>query len=206
MANQHNVFITKDWVILKENSLQVYNDTRRNFIKDYGKDVSFETADYNPDVNVYGCCVINDEILEEGEVNAECEDIIASLATIIYNKNKRLTKERSIDDYKALKLAELKEARDKAEQQPITTDKGSFDVDDKSITRITNAILILEKMGSTLDWTLADNTVVVVTADDLQNVMFALGEQSNAAHEKHRDLKAQVEACKTVDEVEAIVW
>lgn len=109
-------------------------------------------------------------------------------------------------DVKAAKITELKSARDNAEQAPVQTDKGIFDVDDKSITRISNAIMVLEKTGLTLDWTLADNTVAEVTADDLQNVIMSLAKQSNDVHEKYRILKVCVEEAVTAEDVNAIMW
>lgn len=109
-------------------------------------------------------------------------------------------------DVKASKIAELKSARDKAEQAPVQTEKGFFDVDDKSITRISNTILVLEKTGLTLEWTLADNTVVEVTSIDLQNVIINLAKQSNEVHEKYRMLKECVEKAATAEDVNAIVW
>ena len=111
-----------------------------------------------------------------------------------------------LDDVKAEKIAELKFARDVAEQVPVTTDKGTFDVDDKSITRISNAITVLQLSGGSIAWTLADNTVADVTAADLQTVIVVLAKQSNEVHEKYRGLKEKVNACTDVDSVKAIVW
>lgn len=118
--------------------------------------------------------------------------------------------EEYINEYlnscKENKIIELKQQRDIAEQLPVTTDKGTFDVDDKSITRITNAITVLQLTEITLDWTLADNTVVEVDSRDLQRVIIMLAQQSNEVHEKYRELKEKVNACTTSEEVSRISW
>lgn len=102
------------------------------------------------------------------------------------------------------KIAELKTARDKAEVEPIN----NFDVDETSLMRINIAISALDEAGegATLEWTLADNSVQTVTANDLRAVLVALAVHSNAVHEKYRELKEQVEAAKTAEEVEGIQW
>lgn len=108
----------------------------------------------------------------------------------------------NVQQAKEIKLAELKVARDKAELQPIN----NFDVDEKSIMRINNAITVINATHQPIEWTLADNTVCMVTAEDLQNVILSLALQSNAVHEKYRSLKERVNACDSIEDVRAIEW
>lgn len=108
----------------------------------------------------------------------------------------------NIQQAREIKLAELKVARDKAELQPIN----NFDVDEKSIMRINNAITVINATKQPIEWTLADNTICMVNADDLQNVILALAQQSNDVHEKYRVLKEQVNACESIADVRAIEW
>ena len=42
--------------------------------------------------------------------------------------------------------------------------------------------------------------------DDLNLVIASVGNRSNQLHITYRDLKEQVNACTTVEEVEAITW
>lgn len=147
----------------------------------------FDDKDY-ADCAVW--CNENNATIEDKGEYYECVEIPAS----------------PLKEIKAFKLEELKRARNEAEQQPVTTDKGVFDVDDKSITRITNAITVLQITSTTLEWTLADNTIATVNAIDLQNVIMALAQQSNAVHEKYRLLKEQVNTCETAEDVEKVVW
>ena len=89
--------------------------------------------------------------------------------------------------------------------EPIQTDKGLFDYDDKARDRIQAAIIALNA-GGHIDWTLADNTNVTVTNLDLEDVVRAVAVRSNTLHVTYRQLKEQVMAAATNEEVEAIHW
>lgn len=109
------------------------------------------------------------------------------------------------DEVKAQKIAELKGIRDTKEVEPIQTDKGLFDYDDKARDRIKDAMVALKYRG-TIEWTLADNTDVSVSQLDLENVILAVASRSNDLHIKYRELKQRVNAAQTVEEVETITW
>lgn len=111
-------------------------------------------------------------------------------------------KDTTLDGVKAEKIAELKQARDLAELEPIN----NFDVDEKSLMRINFAIKVLEVKGGTLTWTMADNTTQEVSAEDLDFVLLLLAGKSDSVHEKYRVLKEQVLSCETVEQVNAIEW
>jgi len=110
-----------------------------------------------------------------------------------------------LEDVQAAKISELKGIRDAKEVEPIRTDKGLFDYDDKARDRIQAAIIALNA-GGHIDWTLADNTNVTVTNLDLENVVRAVAVRSNTLHVIYRQLKEQVMAAETNEEVEAVVW
>ena len=80
-----------------------------------------------------------------------------------------------------------------------------FDYDDKARDRIQAAIIALNA-GGHIDWTLADNTNVTVTNLDLEDVVRAVAVRSNTLHVTYRQLKEQVMAAETNEEVEAIHW
>lgn len=109
---------------------------------------------------------------------------------------------------KAAKIAELKAERDEAEVEPINYKGYSFDYDSKARDRISAAIIALELQGEGTDiaWTTADNQNVSVTAADLRAIVAAVAVRSNALHIKYRSLKAQVQACSSAGDVEAIKW
>ena len=116
--------------------------------------------------------------------------------------------EKTLEELKADKVQQLKWSRDAAEVEPIEYGGNKYDYDDKARDRINAAIIALDTMGegASIIWTLADNTNVSVTANDLRGVIAAVAIRSNDLHIKYRELKEQVLACTTKDAVEQIVW
>ena len=111
----------------------------------------------------------------------------------------------TLDEVKSQKIRELKGIRDTKEVEPIRTNKGIFDYDEKARDRIKDAMVAL-KYSDTIEWTLADNTDVSVSQLDLENVILAVASRSNDLHIKYRELKQRVNAAQTVEEVNDIVW
>lgn len=112
----------------------------------------------------------------------------------------------SLDELKAQKLTELKNIRDAEEVKPIEYNGNLFDYDDKARERINAAIIALDVSKGQIAWTTADNTEVMVNADDLRGVVAAVAIRSNELHVKYRQLKEQVEACTTKEQLEKIEW
>lgn len=102
-------------------------------------------------------------------------------------------------------------ARDSAEFGFFTWDGSRFDANERSQARIQGALqlatLALATGGAfTVDWTLADNTVRTLSAQDFVGVGQALAAHVEAAHVKARALKAQIDAATSLEEVAAVVW
>lgn len=116
--------------------------------------------------------------------------------------------EEPIEYFKNRRIETLKMQRDKAEVEPIEYKGYFFDYDEKARDRINAAIIALELHGANADiaWTTADNQDVSVTATDLRAIVAAVAVRSNALHIKYRRLKAQVQACSSAGDVEAIKW
>lgn len=113
----------------------------------------------------------------------------------------------SLDEVKSQKIAELKGIRDTKEVEPVQTDKGLFDYDDKSRDRLAIARQALtDKGGGTITWTTADNQRVDMGISDFAAINGAAALRSNELHVKYNELKQRVNACQTVEEVNAIVW
>lgn len=110
----------------------------------------------------------------------------------------------SLDELKAQKLTELKNIRNTEEVKPIAYKGNLFDFDDKARDRINSAIIALSITGQNIEWTTADNTNVLVTADDLRGVVANVAVRSNELHIKYRNAKAKVEEAQTAEELEAI--
>lgn len=112
----------------------------------------------------------------------------------------------SLDELKQSKINELKTIRDNEEVKPIEYNGNLFDFDDKARDRINSAIIALSITGQSIEWTTADNTNVLVTADDLRGVVANVAVRSNAMHVKYRQLKEQVNTCTNKEEIDAIKW
>ena len=118
--------------------------------------------------------------------------------------------ERTLEEVKAAKIAELKTERDSREVQPIEYGGNLYDYDDKARERINAAIIALDmqtaqtKAVASIEWTTANNADISVTADDLRCVIAMVAQRSNALHVAYRTAKGKVEAAATVAEVEAI--
>lgn len=114
----------------------------------------------------------------------------------------------SVEEVQAQKLAEFKNNRDTEEVKLIEYNGNLYDYDEKARDRINAAIIALDAQGEGADvaWTLADNKSVTVTANDLRMVVANVAIRSNQLHVKYRTLKEQVLACKSLEELEKIVW
>ena len=112
----------------------------------------------------------------------------------------------SLDEVKASKIALLKADRDTREEEVIPYNGNIFDFDAKARERINAAIIALDVSKGQIAWTTADNNEVMVNADDLRGVVANVAVRSNQLHAKYRELKEQVLACSTVEEVAEVVW
>ena len=113
---------------------------------------------------------------------------------------------KTIDELKQAKINELKTIRDNEEVKPIAYNGNLFDFDEKARDRINSALIALSITGQSIEWTTADNTNVLVTADDLRGVIAAVAMRSNELHAKYRELKELVLACTTKEQLEKIEW
>ena len=118
------------------------------------------------------------------------------------------SEEPPLEYLKSQNLQVLKKKRDALEVEPIECNGNLYDYDEKARDRINAAIIALDVQGNgaSIEWTTADNTNVIVTADDLREVIATVAVRSNALHVKYRELKEQVLACTTNEEVALIEW
>ena len=112
-----------------------------------------------------------------------------------------------VDEAKLQKIAEFKSIRDTKEVEPVQTDKGVFDYDSKSRDRLSIARQALtDNGGGSIVWTTADNQRVEMGIPDFAAINGAAAIRSNELHIKYNELKTRVNACDSVEDVEAIVW
>jgi len=125
-----------------------------------------------------------------------------------------LTESQLLAAAQAAQIAKLQADYQQAIQQPVNhTSKGGvtkeYQADAGSLAKLQSALLTFDAMQSTPSgfyWVAADNTQVLFTYADLQNLMQVLGMQAEAAFQHLQTLKNQVRTATSVAAIQAIVW
>ena len=112
---------------------------------------------------------------------------------------------KTLEQLKQDKILALKTIRDTEEVKPIEYNGNLFDFDEKARDRINSALIALSITGQSIEWTTANNTNVLVTADDLRSVIAAVAMRSNKLHNAYRTAKEKVLEATTKEEVENVV-
>lgn len=114
---------------------------------------------------------------------------------------------RTLDDLKGEKWRNIKFNRDGAEYGGFTWDGCVFDSDAISQQRIAGAVQLAQMNPAfTTVWTLADNTLRTLNAQDMFAVGLALGAHIAGVFAHAQVLRAQIEQATTPAEVDGIHW
>ncbi len=118
---------------------------------------------------------------------------------------------QTLDELKESKRLQMKSHRDTLEQSGFTYLGKTFDSDEKSVQRLSIAVMaaqaaIASNESLTFDWTLADNTILTMTAAEFVGLPIALANYANELHERCRQLKLKIDSYTTTAAVEAITW
>lgn len=120
-------------------------------------------------------------------------------------KSKTWVDPRTLEEHKTAQWALIKAARDEAEFGGFTWDGSVFDSDPVSQARIQGAVLLATSNPDfVVEWTLADNTVRRLAANDLSALSQALGEHVTLQHSRARDARALLDQATTLSEVQSI--
>jgi len=117
---------------------------------------------------------------------------------------------RTLDDLKAAKWEQVKAQRDAAEFGLFVWSGHAFDGDESAQRRINLAVMgvqaavIAGNSSWSVDWTLADNTSLTLSASDMIGVANALGANIAQAHALARVKRQQIEAAQTLEELDAL--
>lgn len=95
-----DLIIYKESQVIVQANNKIYQDTKENFLADYGKTVNYQTIDYN---RVTQSCWLNGEAFQ-AYPNTVCEDILNSIDTLLEKKTEREYIEPTIDELKTQKL------------------------------------------------------------------------------------------------------
>lgn len=94
---------------------------------------------------------------------------------------------------------------------PLLTPYGVFDCDPASRSSITDAVILLQTLAGmgqtpTIDFTLADNTVVVMGLESMVTVGLLVGQRVQEGFTIGRLKRDAIYAATTKEEIEAVVW
>ena len=107
---------------------------------------------------------------------------------------------RALEEIKAQKWAEIKQQRDHLEFGGFEFEGNIYDSDQISQGRILGAA----SAGLSQVWTLADNTTVNLTADQLVQIYQALQTHTASVHQRGRTAREVIMSATTKEDVESI--
>jgi hypothetical protein len=112
-------------------------------------------------------------------------------------------------DYQAQKRAAVNNLKNQKQNGEAPTPFGAVDNDDSSKIKINGAVTmamlaVQQSAAFSVDWTMADNSVVTLDAPSMMLMGEAAGQYVAAIHERARVLKEQIEAATTMAELDAI--
>ena len=116
-----------------------------------------------------------------------------------------------LETHKAAKWSQIKAIRDAKEVSGFSYLGKVIDSDPTSVQRISIATLgasAAMQLGQivSIDWTTQDNSTLTMTGSEVLGMPAALAAHANDLHITARNLRAQIEAATTHEEIEAIVW
>lgn len=114
--------------------------------------------------------------------------------------NKCWKDNRTLDQIKDQKWADIKAMRDQLEFGGFEYKGNIYDSDQVSQGRILGAA----NLGIDQVWTLADNSTVYLNSDELVDLYAALQEHISNLHERSRIARGKIESAQTIQEVEAV--
>ena len=114
----------------------------------------------------------------------------------------------TLDDVKEQKINDLKATRNqKTDAIVVTLDSGTvLNGDEASQDRMSRAIAVLPDDITAVDWIDYNNATVQLTKPDLQEALQKAGQAQTNIFTTYNDLRSQVNAATTVDDVDAITW
>jgi hypothetical protein len=139
----------------------------------------------------------------------EIEDALISLAGSPFAGGTR-TADRSdtVESARDRAWAAIKAARARAEAGNFTYDGGVYQINVGQVNGCVTAAILAKQGGApySQDWTLTDNTVRTLDADQVIGMGLAMLSTIDSIYKTGRDLRAQIDAAATIDAVEAIAW
>lgn len=135
----------------------------------------------------------------------QCFKVIESILTYVTPTNPTL------QELKQCKWNEIKVERERLEQAGVPYLGKTLDSDAISIRRMAVAVqaaqaAIVANTPFMLNWTMKDNTVVTMDAEQIVGMSVALLQYLDSLHQISRALRMQIEAAETAEQVANIQW
>lgn len=175
-------------------------------------DGSVKEIDSNEEVLVHG---VDESGLYLGLVPrgtaSEADNAPAHPNSVWFPETKTWVRQITLDEAKRSRRELINRYRDAAEFGTFTWDGSAFDCDPESRNKIMGVVVraVLAMNTSTPfeeQWTLADNTVRTLSAEDIVQIGMTLAAHVSSVHAISRTLKSQIEAAQTIEEVNAVDW
>jgi hypothetical protein len=121
------------------------------------------------------------------------------------------TPERTLEQVKADKTAQINSIRDTLEQTSFPYLDTDFDSNPISVSRIAIAVQAAQaalgaEVEFEIEWTDKHNNVLTLSAIDMVSMPVALANYANTLHQHAKTKKTLINAATTITEVEAISW
>lgn len=114
---------------------------------------------------------------------------------------------RSLADIKAQRWDSIKAERERRMVLPITVAGVTLDADAKARENLMGAVLEMQATGrGHRRWTLADNSRSNLSLAQLVAIGSAIADRTEALQNLSQDLREQIDAATTPEEVAAVVW
>ena len=132
----------------------------------------------------------------------------------VFNYSTRVWEDpRTLQDLKDAKWEEVKRWREAATVAPLLVTRfGVFDGDAAGMDNIKSTVLGLREAAeigaapATVTWTLNDNSTVDLTPVEFSEIAAMLLARGDAAHQRARVLRDQIEAATTQADLEVVQW
>ena len=111
-----------------------------------------------------------------------------------------------LDQLKDIKWNTVKSKRQQIEDGGFVWNNYTFDSNLTSQSRIQGAcqLALMDTANFTIDWTLQNNLVLTLSGTDMLQVGIAMGQHINSTHIHARNLRTDIYACTTKEQLELI--
>lgn len=152
--------------------------------------------------------VANHELVEYTPEQRAAKTVQPTFFHLWSNETMSWVDTRPLDVAKSDKWVQVKSERMTRCEEPLVVDGRTYDATPYSQSQISGAVTLamLAPADWSIDWTLADNTVVALSKAEVIALGVALGQRTQEVFTQARTLRIAIDGSQTVAEVEGITW